>query len=354
MHFARLLAPLTAALLVAAACGGAPATQPSPAAATTAAAKTTAPTTAPTAAAPAYPTKAIGIMAPAGTGGGFDTTARLISRALTEDKIVSVPVSVSNVPGAGGVTGMTQIIKNSSGDPHQLIVIGRVTLGNQVTGKTEAKISQVTPIARLMAESEVIVTPANSPYKTVKDLMDALKKDASSVKFAGGSAGGIDHELAARLVKAAGGDVKTWKGYVPFAGGGEAAAAIIGGQVQVGISGYGEFKGQIDSGTMKALAVSADKPLSGANASKIPTLKSAGIDIVLINWRLLAAPPNIKEAELKALQDIAKKVVATNTWKDFATKNDWFDNFTTDGLAAYLSSEEKDLIATLTELGLVK
>lgn len=352
MRYARALAPLMAALFVAAACGGAQ-TQASP----SPAAKTGAATTAPTAAAtPAskYPEKAIALMAPAGTGGGFDTTARLVSRALTEDKIVSVPVSVSNVPGAGGVTGMTQVIKNSSGDPHQLIVVGRVTLGNQVTGKTEAKVSQLTPVARLMAESEVIVTPANSPYKTIKDLMDALKKDPNSIKFAGGSAGGIDHELAARLVKAAGGDVKTWKGYVPFAGGGEAAAAIIGGQVQVGISGFGEFKGQIESGTMKALAVSSEKPLGGATASKIPTLKGEGIDIVLINWRLLAAPPNIKAEDLRALQDIAKKVVATNTWKDFATKNDWFDNFTTEGLVTFVANETQSVTATLTGLGLVK
>ncbi|HEX9437566.1 MAG TPA: tripartite tricarboxylate transporter substrate-binding protein [Candidatus Limnocylindria bacterium] len=352
MRFARALAPAAAALFVAAACGGA---QPAPS--PTIAAPTTAATTAPTVAAtPAskYPEKGIALMAPAAAGGGFDTTARLVARAMTEDKIVSVPVTVSNVAGAGGVTGMTQVIKNNAGDPYQLIVVGRVTLGNQVTGKTEAKVSQLTPIARLMAESDVIVTPKDSPFKTIKDLMDALKKDANSVKFAGGSAGGIDHELAARLVKAAGGDVKTWKGYVPFAGGGEAAAAIIGGQVQVGISGYGEFKTHIDSGNMKALAVSADKPLSGAAASKIPTLKSAGVDIVLINWRLLAAPPNIKEADLKALQDIAKKVAATNTWKDFATKNDWFDNFTTDGLPAYIAGEEKDLTTTLTDLGLVK
>jgi putative tricarboxylic transport membrane protein len=346
----RLVAPLAALVLVAAACGGA--AQPSPTSAATTAA-TAAPTVAATPASK-YPEKGIALMAPAGAGGGFDTTARLVARAMTEDKIVSVPVTVSNVPGAGGVTGMTQIIKNNSGDPYQLIVVGRVTLGNQVTGKTEAKVSQLTPVARLMAESDVVVTPKDSPFKTIKDLMDALKKDPNSVKFAGGSAGGIDHEIAARLVKAAGGDVKTWKGYVPFAGGGEAATAIIGGQVQVGISGYGEFKSHIDSGNMKALAVSADKPLSGAAASKIPTLKSAGIDIVVINWRMLAAPPNIKEADLKALQDIAKKVVATNTWKDFATKNDWFDNFTTDGLPAYVAAEEKDLTTTLTDLGLVK
>src|SRR6266508_3515539 len=331
-QISRIVALVAATALLAAACGGSSNQPPPSGAATASVAK--------------YPTKPIDIMAPAATGGGFDTTARLVGRALTEEKLVSVNVTISNVAGAGGTVGMAQLLKNNKGDSSKLIVVGRVTIGSQVTGKTEAKVSQLTPIARLMAESEVIVTPKDSPYKSIKDLIDALKKDANSVKFAGGSAGGIDHELAALLVKTAGGDIKSWKGYVPFAGGGEAAAAIIGGQVQVGVSGYGEFKTHIDSGNMKALAVSADKPLSGAAASKIPTLKSAGVDIVLINWRLLAAPPNIKEGDLKALQDIAKKVVATN--------NDWFDNFTTEGLPAYIAAEEKDLTTTLTDLGLVK
>jgi putative tricarboxylic transport membrane protein len=237
-----------------------------------------------------FPTKTLDIMAPAATGGGFDTTARLVQRALTQDKIVDTNVTVSNVPGAGGTVGMAQLMKNNKGDSHALIVVGRVTLGSQITGKTEAKVSQLTPIARLMAESEVIVTPANSPYKNIKDLMDALKRDAKAIKFAGGSAGGADHELAARLVKEATGGV-TNLSYVPFAGGGEAAAAIIGGQVQIGISGYGEFKGQIAGGQMKALAVSADQPL--AAASSIPTLKSQGVNITLLNWRLLGAPTDL-------------------------------------------------------------
>jgi putative tricarboxylic transport membrane protein len=254
--------------VVAAACGGST-TPPAASGAATASAAT-------------YPTKAIDIMAPAATGGGFDTTARLVQRALTEEKLVSTNVTVSNVPGAGGTVGMAQLLKNK-GDSHALIVVGRVTIGSQVTGKTEAKVSQLTPIARLMAESEVVVTPKDSPYKSIKDVLDAIKKDVNSVKFAGGSAGGIDHELAALLVKAAGGDVKAWKSYVPFAGGGEAAAAIIGGQVQIGISGFGEFKGQIDSGTMKALAVSAEQPLAAAKT--IPTLKSQGVDITIVNWR---------------------------------------------------------------------
>src|SRR6266511_2537292 len=173
-----------------------------------------------------------------------------------------------------------------------------------------------------------------------------------SMMVAGRTVGGSDRELAALMMKTAGGDVNTWKGSVPFAGGGEAAAAIIGGQVQVGISGYGEFKGQIDSGNMKALAVSAEQPL--ANAKNIPTLKSQGVDITIVNWRLLAAPSDIPVGDLTELKALAKKIHDSKTWQDFATKNDWFDNFTTDNLSAFVSSEERSLTTTLTDLGLVK
>jgi len=336
-RLSRVFALAAATLVLAAACGGST-TPPAASGAATASAAT-------------YPTKAIDIMAPAATGGGFDTTARLVQRALTEEKLVSTNVTVSNVPGAGGTVGMAQLLKNK-GDSHGLIVVGRVTVGSQITGKTEAKVSQLTPIARLMGESEVIVTPKSSSFTSIKDVIDALKKDVNGIKFAGGSAGGADHELAALLVKAAGGDVKAWKSYVPFAGGGEAAAAIIGGQVQVGISGFAEFKGQIESGNMKALAVSADQPLAAAKT--IPTLKSQGIDITLINWRLLAAPPEISVSDLTQLKALAKKVHDSKTWQDFATKNDWFDNFSTTDLAAFISAEERSLTTTLTDLGLVK
>jgi len=336
----RTVALLASAAILASACGGA--ATPSPTAAASASGAV---------AKSDYPTKAVDIMAPAATGGGFDTTARLIQKAISDEKIVTQNVTVSNVPGAGGTVGMSQILKNT-GNPYTLIVVGRVTVGSQVTGKTDAKVSQLTPVARMMAESEVIVTPKDSPYKSIKDVLDAIKRDVNSVKFAGGSAGGIDHELAATLVKAAGGDVKAWKSYVPFSGGGEAAAAIIGGQVQIGISGFGEFKGQIDSGNMKALAVSAEAPLKAA--SSIPTLKSQGVDVVMVNWRLLAAPPGIPAGDLAALKDIAKKVHDSKTWSDFATKNDWFDNFTTEGLLTFVQTETQAITATLTDLGLVK
>jgi len=333
----RLAALLAALAVLLAACGGGGAGAPA--------------TSAPAAkAASDYPTKAIDIMAPANPGGGFDQTARLVQKALTDDKVVTVNVTVSNKPGAGGTVGMAELIKNSAADPYKTIMTGRVTVGSQITGKTEAKVSALAPIARMMGEAEVIVAPANSPFNSLKDVMDALKKDAKSVKIAGGSAGGIDHELAALLVKEASGDVKNLS-YVPFAGGGEAAAAIIGGQVQLGISGYGEFKGQIDGKQMKAIAVSSEEKLRGVS---IPTIKEQGTNITIVNWRLWAAPPGTTAADLAALKEIAKKVHASKTWKDAIEKNSWFDNFTTDNLLAFVATEQSSLTATLTALGLVK
>ena len=335
----RSLAASLAVALVAAACGGG---------GTGAGAPATAAGTAK--AASDYPTKPVDVMAPANPGGGFDLTARLFAKAMTDEKLVTQNVTVSNKPGAGGTVGMAELIKNNAGDPHKLIVVGRVTVGSQITGKTEAKVSQLTPIARLMAETEVIVAPANSPFNSIKDVMDALKRDAKAVKIAGGSAGGIDHELAALLVKEAGKDVKDLA-YVPFAGGGEAAAAIIGGQVQLGISGYSEFKGQIEGKQMKAIAISADTKLTGVS---IPTLKEGGVNLSLTNWRLLAAPPGVSEADVAKLKDIAKKVHQSKTWQDAVKSNVWADTFTTDGLLTFVATEQNSLTSTLTALGLVK
>lgn len=344
----RSFALLGAIALVAAACGGGGTTQQSPAAASpTAAAKTPA-------AAAKFPTKAMTLVAPAGAGGGYDTTARLIQKVITDEKLVSETVTVVNQPGNGGLTATADFVNNFKGDAHRTMVIGRVALGAQITTKSPVKVSQLTPIARLMGEPEVITAPANSPFNSVKEVIDALRKDPNSVKFAGGSAGGIDQELATMLVGLAGGDLKTWKGYVAYAGGGEAAAAVIGGQVQVGVSGGSEWYGHIESGKMKALGISSAASPKSAVGSKIKTLKEQGIDIVLLNWRYWAAPPDLKADELAALKELAKKVHASKGWKDFVAKNDWEDNFTTEGLPAFTESEEKQLTKVLTDLGLVK
>ena len=124
--------------------------------------------------------------------------------------------------------------------------------------KSPVTLDQVTPIARLTEEIQVIVVPANSPIKTAQDLAAALKADIAKVTFAGGSAGGVDHVMAALFAGAIGADAKKVN-YIPFSGGGESLAAILGGKVTAGISGYSEYEGQIKSGKLRAIGVTSEK-----------------------------------------------------------------------------------------------
>ncbi len=198
------------------------------------------------------------IMAPAAPGGGWDQTARSMQQALTQSGLVK-SVQVTNVPGAGGTIGIAQFVNAGKGDGSQLMVNGYVMVGAILTNKSPVGLDQTTPIARLTAEYEAIVVPANSPIKDAKDLAAAIKADPAKVTWAGGSAGGVDHIAAALFAKAAGAD-PTKINYVPFSGGGEALAAILGGKVTAGISGWGEFEGQVKAGKLRLIGVTVAEP----------------------------------------------------------------------------------------------
>jgi hypothetical protein len=161
-----------------------------------------------------------------------------------------------NVPGAGGTIGLAQFAGQNSGNPNALIVGGYVMVGAILTNQSPVTLKDVTPIARLTGEYEAIVVPTSSDIKTMADLVAKLKADPGSVSWAGGSAGGTDHIAVGLIAKASGVD-PTKINYVAFSGGGEALAAILGGQVTAGISGYGEFESQVKAGQLSLLAVSA-------------------------------------------------------------------------------------------------
>ena len=206
------------------------------------------------------------IMAPAAPGGGWDQTARAMQTALQEENIAG-SVQVTNVPGAGGTIGLAQFVNSAKGDPSQLIVGGYVMVGAILTNNSPVTLEQVTPIARLTGEYEAIVVPASSDIKDMAGLVEKLKADPGSVSWGGGSAGGTDHITAGLIAKAVGVD-PTKINYIAFSGGGEALAAILGGQVTVGISGYGEFASQIEAGQLRLLGISSDEPLRPLPASR--------------------------------------------------------------------------------------
>ncbi|HEX2135984.1 MAG TPA: tripartite tricarboxylate transporter substrate binding protein [Microvirga sp.] len=290
------------------------------------------------------------IMAPAAPGGGWDQTARSMQQALTQSGIVK-SVQVTNVPGAGGTIGLAQFVNAAKGDGNQLMVNGYVMVGAILTNKAPVSLEQTTPIARLTAEYEAIVVPANSPIKDAKDLAAAIKADPGKVTWAGGSAGGVDHIAAALFAKAAGAD-PTKINYVPFSGGGEALAAILGGKVTAGISGYGEFEGQVKAGKLRLVGVTSASRLANVDA---PTLKEQGIDLEIANWRSVVAPPGITADQKKALIDTVDKMVKSKEWQDILKQKGWDDAYLSgDAFAKLLGEEIARTREVLTSVGLVK
>ena len=290
------------------------------------------------------------IVAPAAPGGGWDQTARSIQQALMEEKLVK-SAQVVNIAGAGGTVGLAQFVNSAKGDGNQLMVNGFVMVGAILVNKSPVSLSQVTPIARLTEETQVMVVPANSPIKNAKDLAEAVKKDVAKVTFAGGSAGGVDHIMAALFIGAVGGDASK-ANYIPFSGGGESLAAILGGKVTAGISGYGEYEGQIKAGKLRAIGVTSPKRLPGAD---VPTFREQGVDLVLTNWRSVMAAPGITDAQKKALADLVDKLAKSKTWDNILKQKGWDAAYLPgDAFVKFLADEQTRVGNVLKSVGLVK
>jgi putative tricarboxylic transport membrane protein len=290
------------------------------------------------------------LMAPAAPGGGWDQTARSMQQVLMQSGMAK-SVQVTNVPGAGGSIGIAQLVNNSKGDGNQLMVNGFVMMGALLTNKSPVTLEQVTPIARLTAEAEAIVVPPSSPIKSVQDLVAAIKADPSKVRWAGGSAGGVDHIAAGLFAKTAGAD-PTKINYIPFSGGGEALAAILGGKVTAGISGLGEFESQIKAGKLRLIAVTAPTQREGMAT---PTLKDQGVDLEITNWRSVVAPPGISPEQRKTLTETIDKMVKSPAWQEVLKQKGWDDAYLSgDEFAAFLKAENARVHEVLTSIGLVK
>jgi len=290
------------------------------------------------------------IMAPAAPGGGWDQTARSMQAAL-QDEGISPSVQVTNVPGAGGTIGLAQFVNQAGGDPSQLIVGGYVMVGAILTNNSPVTLDQVTPIARLTGEYEAIVVPASSDIQDMAGLVAKLKADPGAVSWGGGSAGGTDHITAGLIAKAAGVD-PTKVNYIAFSGGGEALAAILGSQVTVGISGYGEFASQIEAGTLRIIGISSDDRIAGIDA---PTFKEGGVDVSIQNWRMLAAAPGITDEQKTAILADVDKLAKSASWQKTLADKGWADTYLAGD--AFVEQLKKDVAATgaiLKDIGLVQ
>ena len=288
------------------------------------------------------------MMIPANPGGGWDQTGRNLAAAMQSANLVS-SVQFENKGGAGGTIGLAQFVNSSKGDPNAVIIGGMVMVGAIYLDNSPVNLSMVTPLARLTGEYEVIVVPANSPHKSITDLVKALKANPGGVSWGGGSAGGTDHILVGLVAKAAGVDPAKIN-YVPFKGGGEAIAAIVGGHVTAGVSGIGEFAEQIKGGRMRALAVSSPSPLEG-----IRTLKEQGLDVELANWRGIFGAPAITTAQRDALIKIVRGATESKAWKETLEKLNWSPIFLGgDAYKKFIEEDSKRIAGIIDSLGIKK
>ena len=298
-------------------------------------------------AAPAAAVDSVKMLIPANPGGGWDTTGRELGKAMQASGAVK-NIQYDNKGGAAGAIGIAQFVNSAKGDPNALMMGGMVMVGGLIQNKSAVTIDQVTPVARLTSEYEVIVVPATGP-KTLKELLDKFKANPGSVSWGGGSAGGTDHILAGLIAKAVGVDPSKVN-YVPFKGGGEAVSAIIGGHVTAGVSGYSEFAQHIKSGKMRALAVSSGKAIEG-----IPTLKDQGVAVELANWRGIFGAPGISKAQRDELVKVVEKAVKSKEWQETLKRQDWEDYYLPgDEYGKYIAAENKRIGDILTDLGLNK
>jgi putative tricarboxylic transport membrane protein len=292
--------------------------------------------------------QSVKILIPANPGGGWDQTGRTLGKVMSDAKLVS-SVQYDNKGGAGGTIGLAQFVNSSKGDPTALMIGGQAMVSAVELNRSAVKVQQATPLARLVAEYSVIVVPANSPYKTMGDLVKAFKADPGKVSWGAGSAGSTEHLLIGLIAKAVGVDSGKIN-YIAFKGGGEAVPAIIGGHVVVGASGLGEFAEHIKSGKMRALAVSAPVKMEG-----IPTLKEQGIDVVFGNWRGIWGAPGITPQQRDELIGKVKAATETQEWKSMLAKMGWTPVYISgDAYQKFVDDETKTLGQLVDSLGLRK
>lgn len=292
------------------------------------------------------------IIVPADPGGGWDQTGRTMQSELQDNDIVS-DAQVVNVGGAGGTVGLAQLATTTN--PDTLMVMGYVMVGAIETNQSQTTLEDVTPIARLTEEPLVVVAPAESPYETVQDLVDDVTARGKGVSITGGSAGGVDHILAAQLLTHSGvdaADMASTLNYIPYSGGGESLAALLGNNVDAGISGVGEYAEQVRAGTLKALAVSSQE--RSPALPDTPTLGEQGIDLVLTNWRGVVAPGTIDEAQAAALTELVTRMHDTDSWPEALKSNNWDDAFLSgEEFASFLEEDIAAVHQTLQDIGLI-
>ncbi len=298
----------------------------------------------------AYPTRPITLIVPWGAGGGTDATARIIGSLLEKD--LGQPVTVVNRTGGSGVVGHSAIA--SAAADGYTIGMATVEIGMMHwQGLTELTGTSYTPLGLVNADPAGVQVRADSPYKTVQDLLAAIKASPGKFKASGTGQGGIWHLAIAGLLR----DQKIDPAALPWVPSNGAAPGLqdmVAGGVEVVPSSLPEARSLIDSGKVRSLAIMNAAP--SALYPNVPTLKTAlGSDWTMGAWRGLVAPKGIPPEARDKLGAAIKKVAASKEYNEFMAKQGYGVIYAApDDFAKFMAKSDAELGATMKAVGLVK
>lgn len=293
------------------------------------------------------PRSKLTIIAPAAPGGGWDAFAREGQQGMRANG-TAANVNVVNIPGASGTIGLGQFI-GMSGRDDVMMVTGGVMVGGIVLSDSSVSLDDTVPIARLADDYNVLVVPADSSFETLDDFMQELEANPGGTAIAGGSLGGIDHLLAGMLADEAGVSPSSIN-YLAYAGGGEVVTSLLSHTAKAGLSGYNDFRDQIDSGNLRALGLSAAEPIDGID---VPTFIEEGVDVEMSNWRGYVAPSGISDETRQELIDMVTELRDSAEWQETLERNRWQDSFLTgDEFTEFIRVETERTQQIVEEMGL--
>ena len=289
-----------------------------------------------------------------GAGGGWDGTARGTGEALTKAGMLK-SASFENMSGGGGGKALAYMIntqpKNTVLVQSTPLVLRSITRHEgYVTGSGVLSYKDVTPIAGVIGDYGAIAVAKNSPYKNFKDVVDAYKKNPSSIKMAGGSVrGSMDHLIGALAFQAAGANPND-VAYIPYDAGGKALAGLLSGETQIISTGLGELMGARDQ--VRIIGITA--PSRVADAPDAPTLKEQGYDVQFVNWRGFFGPPNMSNKDKNALSAMLGKVMKTPEWEAVRKRNAWVNIYNSDkDFVKFLDAQTVEMTALMKKLGVI-
>lgn len=304
-----------------------------------------------------YPKNNLTIVAPSGAGGGWDLTARGIGKVMNSTGLIEKPITVENKPGGGGAVFMATYATKEVKNDYMLMVKSPPILINNLKaeGNSPYGYKDTTPLAQLTKDFGAIVVRADSPYKTLKELLDAIKADPTAITMAGGSApGSMDHLITILPAYEYGIDPKAVK-YVSYDGGGEAMAALLGNNADAIGTDISTVASYVKSGDVRVLAVTSPEKVAIEGLEDIPTLYDLGINSEFTIWRGIFGPKEMSET---AKNYWIEKLTALNEkeeWKEELKRNGWEQDFRVgDDFTKFLEEQEGTISDILSALGMKK